>query len=187
MISRLRTEEERKRIERRKQYIIGGVLIVLMVLSTLGFALIGSDNGTDSSVEDMGVKFVRENGLWNFKMDGQSYVSQNLPSSLLDVKINGSFYFSDYVNKPLYLVNPDSQSASVLLSVLSRYFLRYQQACISEDDCEGDLPVKSCSDNVIVFVPGNETRLWREENCVFLEGDLVKAADAFLYKALNIL
>ncbi len=52
--------------------------------------------------------------------------------------------------------------------------------------CKGDLPIKDCSQNLIIFETGNETRVYSEGNCVFIVGDVLKGSDAFLYKILGI-
>lgn len=52
--------------------------------------------------------------------------------------------------------------------------------------CAGDLPVKDCDSNLIVFEVGNETRVYSEGNCVFIVGDVVLGSDAFLYKLLGV-
>lgn len=57
---------------------------------------------------------------------------------------------------------------------------------VDEISCGGDLPVKDCSQNLIVFVQGNETRVYSEESCVFIVGDVLRGSDAFLYKLLGI-
>lgn len=56
----------------------------------------------------------------------------------------------------------------------------------SEVVCEGDLPMKDCSSNLIVFIEGNETRVYGEDRCVFIVGDASLGSNAFLYEVLDI-
>ena len=65
---------------------------------------------------------------------------------------------------------------------IERYALRYQEACVDADKCDGDLPVKDCYNNLIVFAPqsgmtllglnGNETRVM-EMRVVFILLEIV--------------
>ena len=61
-----------------------------------------------------------------------------------------------------------------------------QEACLNNTLCEGDLPVKGCEVNLIIFEKGNETKVYQEDSCVYLVGDSIRSADVFLYKVLKI-
>jgi len=173
------------RSKRINQIVVGGVLIFLMVVSTLGYSLMDNDSGDSGRVSEFGVDFVREGGFWKTQIEGEVFGFQYLPSEVGDVLISGDFDFGDYAGEVLYFVNVN-EGASEVLNSLGRYVLRYQDACLNGSVCEGDLPVKSCDDNLIIFETGNETAVWRDDGCVYIVGDSVRGADAFLYKALKI-
>ena len=185
--------------KKRKQIVVGIVLVALLVVSTLGFSLMSSNvEESDSSVNEFGVDFFMDGGLWKIVFGEDVFGFQYLPSEVSDVFVNGSYDFGNYVDEVLYFVDAN-EGASEILNNLGRYVLRYQDACAGngvsrenrgqrteEDDCEGDLPLKGCDSNLIIFVEGNETMVWGNGSCVYIVGDGVRGADAFLYKALKI-
>ena len=196
MLKKILTQEEKARRSRRNQILVGGVLIVLMIVSTLGYSLMSGDgNNSGDRVTELGINFVRDGGLWKIVINGARagvpseegivFGFQYLPSEIGDVFVSGDYDFGDYNGKVLYFVN-GSEGSSEILNNLGRYVLRYQSACLNGTICGGDLPLKSCDDNLIIFESGNETSVWKEDNCVHIVGDGVRGADAFLYKALKI-
>ena len=70
---------------------------------------------------------------------------------------------------------------------IGAYITRVQLACISEP-CEGNFPVKNCSDNFIIFQKG-ENKVVQEDNCFYVlssSEEEIKVSDAFLYKILGV-
>ncbi len=203
MLKKILMREEVAKKKKRNQILVGGVLIVLMVVSTLGYSLMDGGNDTGDNVSEFGIDFVRDGGFWKTVIGGVTFGFQYLPSEVENISVNGSYDFGDYNGKVLYFVN-ENEGASEILSNLGRYVLRYQESCLRQDSgrslvagrwsedmdnvtvCEGDLPSKNCDDNLIIFGTGNETVVWKNESCVYIVGDGVRGADAFLYKALKI-
>jgi len=190
----MRVDIEQSR--RRKNIIIGVVMILLLVVAPVGYSLFSRDGGgVDGSVNEFGIDFVRDGGLWKIEFDGGIFGFQYLPSEVDDVPVSGIYDFEDYVGEVLYFVDVN-EGASEILNNLGSYILRYQSACFQQavtdnrswvaGECEGDLPLKGCDNNLIIFEQGNETMVWRNESCVYIVGDGVRGADAFLYKALKI-
>jgi len=185
MLRKIKTQEEIARKRKRNQILVGGILIVLMIVSTLGYSLMDSeDNGSDS-VNELGIDFVRDDGLWKIVLDDAVFGFQYLPSEVDDVIMSGNYNAGDYGGEILYFVNANN-GASEILNNLGRYVLRYQDACLGNSNCIGDFPLKNCDSNLIIFELGNETAVWKNESCVYIVGDSVRGADAFLYKALKI-
>jgi hypothetical protein len=94
----------------------------------------------------------------------------------------------------LYFVN-NKAASNEIINNLKGIFSRYQEACLvggcDYDDVNEtgnkDLPEKTCSDNLIVFDEiENETRVWQENNCVYISGNYILGADAFLYNVFGI-
>lgn len=198
MLRRIKTQAELDRQRRRNHVLVGIVMIGLLVVSTLGYSLMSSEGDGSSMVNEGGVDFFKENGIWKIIVDDEVFGFQNLPSEVSDVDVNVSLDLSVYVGKPLYFVSPN-EGASEVLNNIGRYVLRYQESCLrqgsgesdelgnlTEGDCEGDFPVKDCESNLIVFVEGNSTMVYQDGNCIFIVGDSVKGVDAFLYKVLGI-
>jgi len=188
---KIRTQEEIDKKKKTNQLLIGGILILLMVVSTAGYSLISRDNNSSSGGSGGSEKygnytFFRDQGMWGVLLNGETYHFQYLPKEIENISVSGNLSVTQYSGKVLYLVNNNPASQDILID-FNKYFLRAQGACLNNSLCEGDLPVKTCDDNIIVFEnPDNETRVWQDNNCVYISGDFLRGADAFLYKALRI-
>ena len=200
-----------ERARRRNNIILGVVMIFLLVGSSLGYSLMSVDGDSENIVSEGGLDFVRENGLWKLMIGNEVFSFQYLPSEVGNVEINLSAELGIYSGQPLYFVNPSDGSSEVLRN-LGRYVLRYQESCLDSVDlggrdsviddlgnltagdnesvekivCVGDLPIKNCDSNLIIFEQGNETRVYGDGNCVFIVGDAVRGSDAFLYEVFGI-
>ena len=192
-------------------------MIGLLVLSIVGYSFASGDSDEDvSKVVEGGVDFFRQNGLWVAEIDvalvghdsgePRVFAFQNLPSEVSDVEVNVSIGLEQYSGQPLYFVNPN-EGANEVLSNVGRYILRYQESCLRQDsvgglelgvwsngdelgnltECVGDLPVKDCDSNLIIFAEGNVTKVYQDGGCVFIVGDSLKGTDAFLYKVLQVI
>lgn len=184
---KIKTQADIKRIRRRNNIILGVIMIVIMVISTLGYSLMSNDEDRGSRVNEFGIDFVRENGFWKMVVSNQVFDFQYLPSEVADVKLNLSANLGMYSGKVLYFVNPN-EGTSEILNNIGRYVLRYQEACLENVsvNCDENLPVKNCSSNLIIFQAGNDTRVYQDENCIFIIGDSVRGVDAFLYNILGL-
>ena len=196
MLKKILSRDEVERKKKRSQIVVGVVLTFLLVVSTLGYSLMSNDEENGDSVNEFGIDFVRDGGLWKVVFDGGIFGFQYLPSEVDDVFVSGFYDAEEYVNDVLYFVDVN-EGASEILNNLGGYVLRYQSACLRQaeegggkreegGECEGDLPIKDCDSNLIIFESGDETMVWRNESCVYIVGDGVRGADAFLYKALKI-
>ena len=66
---------------------------------------------------------------------------------------------------------------------------RMQSACLNESECNGDYPIKDCSNNFIIIREAEEERVFQNESCVYIQGEkeeLIKLTDEFLYKIIGI-
>ncbi len=182
----IKTAEAQAREAKTKKIIVGIVLISLMVVSTAGYSLMqGDDSDDNSKVEENGFVFYKQNGVWMTSINGETFGFQYLPSEIANIPIKGHYDLSSYSDQLLYYTSP-SEGVIEILNNIGRYTLRYQGACLNESICEDDLPTKDCWSNIIITEVGNETRVYNNQSCIYLVGDSVKAADAFLYKVLKI-
>ncbi len=214
MMRKIKTMADAERVRKRNNIILGVVMIALLVGSSLGYSLMSADSEGEDIVEFRGFDFVRDSGMWKLAIGDEVFGFQNLPSEVSDVDMNVSIELGMYSGQPLYFVNP-GESVNEILGNIGKYALRYQEACLQEASllekseignqklgdlgnlangtledgavCEGDLPVKDCSSNLIVFRNSNESEVYSEGNCVFITGDALKGSDAFLYKLLGII
>ena len=65
-----------------------------------------------------------------------------------------------------------------------------QDACIEKKGCEGNLPIKNCSEsNIIILKEEDYIEISQEDECVFITApyaEQTRAADAFLFKILGV-
>jgi hypothetical protein len=188
-----KAESERK--NRRNQIVIGIILIGLMTLSTAGYAITSnSDNKDSKPVEYNGVTFTRSSDYWSFNSNGYDFLTKYNPEETKDIQISNKILLEDYKNKPLYFATlsgvPDIEIAR---NLNERIALRIQSACISENNCTQDLPLKDCSlDNIIVIkepLTNQSEMIYQDEKCIFIranELNQTKYADAFLFNLLGI-
>mgnify|MGYP006416186417 CR=1 FL=1 len=155
------------------------IFLILLTFSTVGYSIVNSfSNSSKTSNEG----FTREGNYWTLEFSNNKYYFTNLPNQLENITIEGNFSLNNYYSKPLYFTE-ENQGAIEILNNLQGYIQRYQRACI--ENCEGDFPIKNCSNNVIIFQEG-ENSVKKVNNCVYLSGDPVKTADKFLYEVLKI-
>jgi len=184
---KIETQAEIDKRRNRNQFIVGIVLVGLIVLSTLGYSLMsGNADDEESRVKENGIDFFRQNGRWVTQINGAVFGFIYLPSEVSDINVNTSISFGEYSGQPLYFVSPNEGANEVLVN-LGNYILRYQGACLENETCEGDFPIKNCDDNLIIFLSGNSNEVYQDGNCVFIVGDSLRATDAFLYKLLQII
>jgi len=188
MLKKIRTPEDVEREKKRNQRITGFVLMGIMVLSTLGYSFFSGDGNSSGGgkVKEKGLEFIRTSTGWTTNLNGINFNFQFLPSEVSDIPVTTSFTLNDYTGQTVYFVNSGPVAGEILQN-LNSYVLRAQEACLKGEPCTGDLPVKTCSEKLIVYKEGkNLTGVYQNESCVYLEGESIKAADAFLYKILGV-
>ena len=179
-------EYEKKR--KRNNLILGGILIIVMFGSVFGIVVNSFGNKEDkSNVEYNGYGFYNQNGLWYSLSDNPQYIFKYLPNETGDSK-ESIKNINNYYNKPLYIYSEDYNSEAEVYNNLKQSVERMQPACFNEEKCDGDYPIKSCSDNFIIIQKG-PINLNQSENCVYISGEdeeLVKLTDEFLFKVIGI-
>jgi hypothetical protein len=184
MLRKIKTQEEINKSKRKKQIVIGGGLILIMLLSIAGYGFFNretSDSGVQTGRYGEYV-FVKNGDFWVLSAGNQNFYFKYLPQETGNVSVNLNLTLNEYSNKPLYFVNDTGFSQEILMNI-QRYVLRSQEACI--ENCT-DFPMKTCSDNLVIFTGVENTSVVQNQNCVYLSGDLLRASDAFLYKILGI-
>ena len=183
---KIETKEIIEKKQKKKQLILGIILISLLTLSTAGYSIMNNKSQGNSIVQDNGIKFYQQNGFWIAETADQKFVFQNLPSEVDDISIETNMTLGSYYGSVVYF-NQISDGAIEILTNINDFILRYQEACVKNETCEGDLPTKNCDDNLIIFVDNpEETKVYQEGNCIYISGDQSCGADAFLYKILGI-
>jgi len=189
------SQEVKDKKVKRNHLIMGLILILLMVFSTLGFAFGNRINSNSvEEIEYNGIKFVRNlnTGYWSFNIQGFDFITSYNPTETQDINFLNYQTINNYANKPLYFVGESGEHFSELdRNLRDRFVLRINAACL-DDECEGDFPVKDCSqDNIIIVkeaVDGEE-KIYQEENCIYIIASYqnqVRYADAYLFDLLGI-
>lgn len=180
---KIKSQAEIDAKRKRNQIIIGVVLVVLMMFSTIGYSLMDKTNNSVKKVKYSGVTFVSSNGLW--EIEGTKMYFNNLPTELNNISVEGTYNLYDYSNQTVYFVNY-SDAGELIINNLRGQIERYQEACL-ESPCGLDLPVKNCSqDRIIIFSNSEENRVYQRDKCIFISGDYSKGVDAFIYKLFGI-
>jgi uncharacterized membrane protein len=191
-MKRIETRVDSERKKRRNQIILGVVMIFILVISTVGFALL-SNSGENSVVlkesEISGVRFYFDENVWVGQLNNKNHAFFFLPEELEDIEINMTNRKANYINQPLYWVHSSKSINQLQYNLFPEYILRLNGACIEGENCEDEtLPIKNCSvDNIVIFSESEEnTEVYQREKCVYIKGNLVKGTDKFLYRVLEI-
>jgi hypothetical protein len=191
-MQKLLTKKERDKKTRRNQILIGGVLILIMVLSALGtFSMRGTDGS--SKVTYNGVEFVETDGFWSFTVGEYAFETQYNPEEVSEIGFSSDALLQNYDDKPLYFAGDEGEGKNEIIRNIYRFVSRISNACLVYEGCEEDLPEKNCSvDNVIVIqepMDNESETIYQEENCVFIVSEYsnqTKYADVFLFKVLGL-
>lgn len=185
-ISKIKTQDDIDKSNRKKQFLIGGILIVLLVVSTVGYSLLnrGKTGDSDSKINYNGLEFFRVAEDWRVQIDDAVFQFSYLPAEVENITVEGNYSLASYAGQVVYF-NDYGEGADEIIINFERFLRRYQKACYVNETCEEDLPVKDCNDNFIIFKEG-ENFVHRDNNCVFIVGDSLRGADAFIYKVLKI-
>jgi hypothetical protein len=180
---------------KQNQLILGVGLIILMLFSVLGYALGGKSNNTSGrNIEYNGIKFTQDNsGYWNFELNGNEFLTKYHPGEIQDIEFKGKMVLIDFNGDPVYFVGDSQEPIAELARNLEKFVLRIQNACINEEDCEGDLPIKNCFENNIIIIkePGLDEfeSISQQGNCIYITASYInqtRYADQFIYSILEI-
>lgn len=206
-MEKIKTKEEIEARDKRKKIILSVFILGLLVFSTLGYALLYSpsqsgqekSDGNSKNNQDnqnSGIEYV--NGRYVLDFNGNKFSFVYSPELAAEVPVNVALNANSYNNKIVFIASNDSLINSEIASVLGSFSERMQQACYGK--CEANLPEKNCTDYLIVLNSdvfnssvfnstdsdsGDLGKVYQQDNCVFIEGDLL-TADAFLYKILGV-
>ena len=189
-----RNTEDKKR--KRNAWISGIVLIVIMFLSTVGYAFINfsESNSKTSSNEATtlkynGLEFTQQNGFWLLSKDNRSFIFRYNPNEVENIpaEINS---LSNLENKVLYIQSNDLIAKSEISANILQFVEDINNACLEgSENCSASNPIKTCQDNFIIIREGELSSITKKDNCVFIEGrkeDLVKVTDEYLFKLINV-
>lgn len=188
MRRKILSKKEQKNKDRFNQFLVGIVLIFIMLLSTLGYSLSGSSKDTEKKIIYQGIEFINQNGFWVTNVGNLKFIFKYNPQEVNSIEGEVK-YLNAYLDKPLYFLSENSEASTEIYMNLDQVAQRTQLACLNQEDCKGDLPVKDCSNNFIIIEENNISEIIQNQSCVFIRGpkeNLTKIADEFLFKILGI-
>lgn len=183
---KIKSQEEIERVERRNRFLVGSVMIFLLLFSIGGYALIGGNNSGNSGDQVSGNSGVENSGYTVLQKGNQIFYFVNSPEMIDGIPVEITIDDSAFSGNEIYLDigNGGSNIASELGNNLKGIVSKLQEACYGS--CERNIPEKECSgeDYIIVFKTSEERKVYQDNKCVFIEGD-ISSVDAFLYKLLG--
>lgn len=150
-------------------------------------SFLGHGNQQDI-IEYEGLDFIYQQGLWYTTVSDINFAFMNHPSQTSSI-VNNLNPLIHYNGRPLYVYSEDADSEIELYRNLQQISGRMQPACLSEDECPGDFPLKTCSDNFILVEVSEESGITQSDNCVYIRGnseELLELTDEFLFKTIGI-
>ncbi|MEA3329204.1 MAG: hypothetical protein U9Q06_00485, partial [Nanoarchaeota archaeon] len=144
-------------------------------------------------VESNGIEFVEDgNGYWNFEIQGHNFKTVYNGLETENIEADFEFSLNQLNNLPLYYIGGNREEISELIQNIGEFLIRNPaEVCLEGTGCgEGEL-VRNCSSNILVFRVSEEEeiKLYKEENCVFInapEGEEIKSVDKIIFKLLGI-
>ena len=164
------SEQELEKKRKRTVMILSFFMLVVLVLGTVGYGFIYSGSSSNAAQE--------ENGISQAQSLSLSYPQE----TVREIPVEITLALNNYIGKTIYISSKNPQVTREIAANLGKHSARVQEACYGS--CSEDLPEKDCSENLIVWEDSIENKVYQEENCIFIQGD-IRAVDAFLYKILG--
>jgi hypothetical protein len=186
---KIMTKAEIQKKKKRNLVIIGLIMIFLMVFATAAYSFMESSRNKEEAerniVVENDITFYRFGEFWRAQIADQVFEFSYLPSEVSDVVVEGNFALAEYTGQTIYF-NDLQEGSYEIIKNLHAFIQRAQEACVYDETCDKDLPVKDCFDNLFIFQESENDKVYKSEKCVYISGDGKKGADAFLYKLLWI-
>ena len=190
---KLNLTKNKSKENRAKQLLLGGILIIIMFFSVLGYSFRGKNNSeTNDKVIYNSLEFIKSGNHWIAQKENLRLVFKYNPNEIkrIDSNLNP---LDNYLNQPLYVYSENQEAEYEIYNNLhpnsNRIVQRIQPACINEENCAQNVPIKTCEDNLIIIQPSEQINISQNLSCVFIQGpeeELVKITDEFLFKLFKI-
>lgn len=174
---RILSPEDLEKKRKRTVAILSIIMLALLVLSSLSYAIF-SGPGFGTNIQDN-----NQPGTLSIQYQGVGINLVSTEQEINTVPVNITKTPQDYIGKAIYI---DSQNQGILAELgaaFKSFSPNIQQACLGQ--CPEDFPEKNCSDNLIVWRESAENKVYQQDNCIFIEGD-IRAADSFIYNLFTI-
>lgn len=189
-------ELERKK-QKRNQLLLGIFLVFVMLGSVFGITIysFGSSNNQNKKYVFNDYEFYYNNGFWITSINKLNkeniFIFNFLPNETKYSKLNASLdkKLIDYFDKTIYFQSDTISSAYSLQRNLQPIALRMQKACINSENCNENVPIKSCENDFIIIQNSSSSEIFQYENCIFIKApkqNLTKITEEFLYRITDI-
>lgn len=167
-------------------------MIIVMFFSVVGFGFSGSVSQSGGTLKYGDYEFFPQNNFWVLTLGGYQFGFINNPTEMdaleiqSDVLLNG---LNSYAGRPLYVSSEDGDATSHISLNLGQVVQRIQNACLDGGECEGELPIKDCTNNFIILLQGESNKITQDQNCIYLEaksGSSIAVIDEFLFKTIGV-
>lgn len=194
-MKRILTEKQKQRKVKMTQLIIGLVLILVMVLSTVGYSLM--DRTDTTKVNKMtynGIEFIKDsNDYWQFNLDGKTLMTRFNPKEVSFINTQKVPAYTEYSNNVLYYDASGTEALSEIMRIFDGIVLRSQRGCVPGNECLGNYPIKNCTQDKVIIIrepKDNESEsITSDNNCVYIISDMSNQtmfSDAFIFRSLRI-
>ena len=188
----MKSINEIKKDRNNKGIISLGILFLLLV-SSLGYAFLTKEQGgvDDSVVNDGQIKLeekkpVQIGGRWAFSYYGLPVYLTHSLEEVKEIEVDlDNLTINDFNSKNLYISSGSDSSLQEILINIGQFYPKVQEACYGK--CDRNLPEKECNGdyNFIVIRESEIEKVYSEDNCIFIDGD-IKSIDAFIYNIFEI-
>lgn len=173
------TADERKRKQQKTIRYLSIFMLIILGLSSAGYAFFA--NPSSGSTNDQ----TQNNGnQWTIKLGNYQLVLSSSPENAKKIPMNISVTANSYSGQSVYIASENEAVYERVYSALAQYSGKVQKACYGS--CTEDLPEKTCADNLIVWRNSAVNKVYQQDKCIFIEGD-ISSADAFIYKIFGLI
>lgn len=176
-----------KKKDKTSQWIVGGILAFVLFGSIFGIVVDSiTSKPTEQKITYKGETFNLINGRYYLFLGDYQFSFANNPNELEEVNINLTKKINSFTDLPLYIDSKDISARTEIYINLDSFAQRIQLACFNEEDCNSELPLKTCQDNLIIIRNSTQNKIYEQENCIFIEGeDLNKLADKLILSLIG--
>jgi uncharacterized protein YneR len=196
-MKKIMTKKEREKRDQIRQLVVGGVLIFIMILSTfaLGFGSKEDSESKESNIEYKGIAFTKSGDYWYFNINNNNFLTKYNPEEIREISFSGLLDLGDYADNVLYFTQEGEAKREIIMNLEynNQIIKRSQNACLSEQECLGDYPVKNCSKDRIVVIKepaeNEKERIYQDQNCIFIISQInnqTRFADRLLFEVLGV-
>jgi len=171
--------------KKRNVKILGIFLLLILAVSSIGYAFLSSDNQMETTTDDLkeGV-VIEQNGRWVAKAGGQIIAFSSSPESIANITDSSTLGIGDYYQQSVFYAEDGNALSYELSQNIGIFAKSIQPACYGP--CSLDIPEKNCTDKLIIWNRNSTiNKVYQQDNCVFIDGD-IRAVDAFLYRAFGL-